>query len=106
MSIEALPNLAQLNISPEELKIFCQRHQVRQLALFGSVLGEDFNAESDIDVLVEFEPQAKVGYLSFFRLQDELSALFGREVDLFTLNSLKPFARERAEASQVPIYAA
>jgi hypothetical protein len=45
MSIEALPNLAQLNISPEELKIFCQRHQVRQLALFGSVLGEDFNEE-------------------------------------------------------------
>jgi len=106
MSIETLPNLAQLKLSSETLKTFCQRHHIQQLALFGSVLREDFNADSDIDILVEFEPQAKVGYLSFFHLQDELSSLFGREVDLFTPNSLKPFARESAEANQVLIYAA
>jgi len=106
MSIETLSNLSHLKTSPKELEIFCQRHQIRRLALFGSVLRDDFNAESDIDILVEFEPQAKVGYLRFFRLQDELSDLFGREVDLFTPNSLKPFARERAEATQTLIYAA
>lgn len=95
-----------LIISQDEIAAFCRRHRIRELALFGSVLRDDFGPESDVDVLVEFEPEARVGYQSFFRLQDELTMLFGREVDLFTPNSLKPFAREQAMQSKAVIYAA
>jgi predicted nucleotidyltransferase len=94
-----------LDIPAQEIATFCRRHRIRQLALFGSVLRDDFGPESDVDVLVEFESEARVGYQYFFRLQDELSALFEREVDLFTPNSLKPFAREQAMQSKAVIYA-
>jgi hypothetical protein len=94
-----------IDIPSQEIITFCQRHHIRQLALFGSVLRDDFGSESDVDVLVEFEPDAQIGYQRFFRLQDELSALFGREVDLFTPNSLKPFARESAMQNKAVIYA-
>jgi predicted nucleotidyltransferase len=95
-----------IEVPVQEMTNFCQRHHIRQLALFGSVLREDFGPESDVDVLVEFEPEARIGYSRFFRLQDELTALFGREVDLFTPNSLKPFARDRAMQNKAVIYAA
>ncbi len=95
-----------IDIPSQEIAAFCQNHHIRQLALFGSVLRDDFGPESDVDVLVEFESEARVGYQAFFRLQDELSALFEREVDLFTPNSLKPFARESAMQSKAVIYAA
>ena len=94
-----------IDIPSQEIAALCQRHHIRQLALFGSVLRDDFGPESDVDVLVEFEPEARVGYQHFFRLQDELSALLAREVDLFTPNSLKPFARESAMQSKAVIYA-
>jgi predicted nucleotidyltransferase len=95
-----------IDIPSQAIIGLCQRHHIRQLALFGSVLRDDFGPESDVDVLVEFEPEARIGYLRFFRLQDELTALFGREVDLFTPNSLKPFARNHAMQSKAVIYAA
>jgi len=97
---------ARVEIPTQDIATFCQQHKIRELALFGSVLRDDFGPQSDIDVLVEFEPDAKVGYQRFFRLQDELSLLFGREVDLFTPNSLKPFAKETAMQSKAVIYAA
>ncbi len=96
----------QIDLPTQEIVAFCRRHRVRKLALFGSVLRDDFGPKSDVDVLVEFEPDAGVGYQHFFRLQDELTTLFGREVDLFTPNSLKPFARETALQSRMVIYAA
>jgi predicted nucleotidyltransferase len=98
--------LPQIDIPSQEIAAFCRRHRIHQLALFGSVLRDDFGPESDVDVLVEFEPEAGIGYQRFFRLQDELSALFKREVDLFTPDSLKPFARESAMQSKAVIYAA
>lgn len=93
-------------IPTEAVARFCQRHHIRELALFGSVLRDDFGPDSDIDVLIEFDPEARVGYLKFFHLQDELTALFGRKVDLFTPNSLKPFARKTALKDRRVIYAA
>lgn len=96
---------AKIDIPIQEIAAFCQRHHIRQLALFGSVLRDDFGPESDVDILVEFAPEARIGYQRFFGLQDELSALFGREVDLFTPNSLKPFARESAMQNKTVIYA-
>ncbi|HET9984515.1 MAG TPA: nucleotidyltransferase family protein [Longimicrobiales bacterium] len=67
---------------------FCRRHHIRRLALFGSVLREDFGPESDVDVLVEFEPGHTPG-LAFIDVQDGLSTLFGRPVDLLTFRSVE-----------------
>jgi predicted nucleotidyltransferase len=72
-----------ITLPQELLAAFCRLHRIRRLALFGSVLRDDFRPESDVDVLVEFEPDTRVG-LKFFQLQDELSSLLGRKVDLNT----------------------
>ena len=61
-----------VQISPEIFKSFCQRHHIRKLYVFGSVLRDDFTSDSDIDILVEFEPD-KVPGLAFFEMQEELS---------------------------------
>ena len=83
----------------------CRRFQVRRAALFGSVLRDDFGPTSDIDVLVEFVPGATIG-LDFITLQDELSRLFGRSVDLNTPGFLSPHFRGRILSEAVPIYEA
>ena len=67
---------------------FCRRNHIRRLALFGSVLRDDFGPESDVDMLVEFEPGARVG-LSFFTMQDELSDMLGRRVDMSTFEGVE-----------------
>ena len=67
---------------------FCRRNRIRRLALYGSVLRDDFTPESDVDVLVEFEPDARVG-LSFFTMQDELSDMLGRQVDMNTFEGVE-----------------
>ena len=67
---------------------FCQRNRIRRLALFGSVLRDDFAPESDVDVLVEFEPGARVG-LAFITMQDELSEILGRRVDMNTFEGVE-----------------
>jgi len=67
----------------EAIAELCRRHGVRRLAVFGSALRDDFRPESDVDVLVEFEEGCRVG-LRFFAMEDELSALLGRTVDLNT----------------------
>lgn len=72
---------------------FCRAHHIQQLALFGSVLREDFHPDSDVDVLVEFEPGHIPG-LAFFAMQEELSHLFGRRVDLNTLDDISPYFRD------------
>ena len=72
----------------------CRRHHIRRLALFGSVLRDDFGPSSDVDVLVEFEPGHVPGF-RFIDVQDELSALLGRTVDLHTPGSLSRYFRER-----------
>lgn len=79
---------SRLNITDEQLQEFCCRNRIKLLALFGSVLRDDFDAQhSDIDVLVEFEPDVQLGY-EFFTIQQALSDLLNRPVDLFTPDSL------------------
>ncbi len=73
---------------------FCQRNHIRKLSLFGSILRDDFRADSDVDVLVEFEPGHVPG-LRFFALENELSELLGRKVDLNTPDFLSPYFRSR-----------
>jgi hypothetical protein len=79
-----------VKIPPEALAEFCRRHGIRRLAQFGSVLRDDFNPESDVDVLVEFEPGARTGF-RFIAMQDELSSMLGRRVDLKTPQSLSKY---------------
>jgi predicted nucleotidyltransferase len=95
-NIEHTPsNLPQFPIPTERIAEFCRRHHIRMLALFGSVLRPDFGPDSDIDVVVDFEPGHTPG-LALIRMQDELSSLFGgREVDLLTFKFLHPRIRER-----------
>ena len=77
-----------------EIAAFCRRNAIRKLALFGSVLRDDFTPDSDVDVLVEFEPGHTPG-LAFFRMQRELSKILGRKADLNTAKDLSPYFRQQ-----------
>jgi hypothetical protein len=92
-----------IEVSQEGIAAFCQRHHIRRLALFGSVIRADFGPQSDVDVLVEFEPEHTPG-LAFFAMQDELSDLFGRKVDLNTPACLSPYFRDEALAEAEVLY--
>lgn len=92
-------------LSTIRLEDFCRRHRLRKLAVFGSALRDDFRPDSDLDMLVEFQPGAVAG-LAFFALQDELSRLFGRTVDLNTPNCLSPEFRDSVLAGAEVLYAA
>ncbi len=83
---------------------FCRRRHIRRLALFGSVLRADFQPNSDVDVLIEFEPGQQVG-LAFFTMQDELSDMLGRKVDLNTPNFLSRYFRDEVLAEAEVLYA-
>jgi hypothetical protein len=87
----------------DALMAFCERHPIRRLWVYGSILRPDFNEESDVDVLVELEPDSKIGW-EFFSWADELAAVFGRKVDLGTPNSLRPWLKDRIMASARLIY--
>ncbi|MBM4294431.1 MAG: nucleotidyltransferase family protein [Deltaproteobacteria bacterium] len=87
----------------ERIAEFCRRHHIKKLAIFGSVLGSDFRDDSDIDVLVEFEPGHVPG-LAFFAIQDELSDILGRKVDLNTSQCLSRYFRDRVLQEAVVQY--
>ena len=88
--------MARVNLFIPENQVveFCRRNYIRKLSLFGSALGDDFNDASDVDVLVEFEEGHAPGW-EFVDMQDELSLLLGREVDLHTPQSLSKYFRSK-----------
>ena len=88
-------------IPREKIVNFCKANRIRRLSLFGSVLREDFNPSSDVDVLVEFDADARVGLIRLAALELELGQIFGRKVDLNTPGFLSKYYRERilSEAS-------
>ena len=88
----------------EEIAEFSRRHHVLRLALFGSVLRDDFRPDSDVDVLVEFEPGHVPG-LAFFAMQDELSEILGRRVELHTPGFLSRYFRDRVQSEAEELYA-
>ncbi len=92
-----------IEIPRQELAEFCRRNRIRRLALFGSVLRSDFGPDSDIDVLVEFEPDARVG-LRFFELEAELAEMLGRDVDLNTPGFLSKYFRDQVLAEAEVLY--
>lgn len=94
-----------LTISEDAIAGFCQRHHIVRLAFFGSVLRDDFEPQSDVDVLVEFEPEAVVGYFELYDMERELSALLGnRKVDMNTPASLSRYFRDQVLAEAEACY--
>ncbi len=97
----------QLTISPEQVHSLCFRWQVRELALFGSVLREDFSDSSDIDVLVSFKPETRWSAWDLMRMKEELENLFGRPVDLIEKEALRnPWRKQEILRTHEVIYAA
>ena len=96
---------ARVQASGGEIAEFCRRHHIRRLSLFGSILRDDFRPDSDVDVLVEFEPDHVPGFFGLFDLQEELSALFGRRVDLRTPEDLSRYFRDEVLARAEVQYA-
>ena len=94
-----------LQLERERIAEFCRRHQIRRLALFGSVLRDDFGPGSDVDVLVEFVPGARVGW-TFIAIQDELADLLGWPVDLLTPGSIRPAYRDEILSTAEDVYVA
>ena len=97
-------------VSGEELAAFCERWRIVELAFFGSVLRDDFGPHSDVDVLVRFHPEAKHSLMGLVTVQEELSRVLGREVDLHERTAVersRNYIRRRAilEAAEV-VYAA
>ncbi|MCL7454834.1 MAG: nucleotidyltransferase family protein [Anaerolineae bacterium] len=92
------------SIEEEKIAAFCRKHHVRRLAFFGSTLHGDSTADSDLDVLVEFEPDHVPG-LAFFAMEAELSELLGQKVDLNTPGFLSPYFRDQVLAEAEVHYA-
>lgn len=95
-----------LDVTQDALERFCQKWRVRELALFGSVLREDFSPESDVDVLVSFEPEAPWSLWDLVDMQAELESLFGRPVDLVEKEGLRnPWRRQEILRTREVVYA-
>ena len=91
-----------ITVSRENLEQFCKKHRIRKLSFFGSVLRDDFRPESDIDVLVEFEAGARIGFLKMAHMENELSEILERKVDLRTPADLsRDFRQEVIEKAEV-----
>lgn len=93
-----------IDIPRDALAAFCRRHCIHRLALFGSVLRDDFRAESDVDVLVEFEPEQQYTYFTLAQIETDLSSLLGRTVDLHVSKSLHPFLRDKVLGQAEALY--
>src|SRR5256885_2078751 len=95
--------MAQIQVDRAKIADFCRRHHICKLAFFGSVLRDDFRPDSDIDVLVEFEPGHTPG-LAFFSMEAELSNMLGRKVDLNTPQFLSRYFRDEVQAEAEVLY--
>jgi predicted nucleotidyltransferase len=78
-----------IDLPMEQIQEFCQKWQVTEFALFGSVLRDDFRSDSDIDILITFSPNAKRGLVETLQMRDELQAIFNRKVDLIVKAAIK-----------------
>ena len=100
------PMAVKLDVDKQEVAEFCRKNHIRRLALFGSVLREDFGPDSDVDVLVEFDPEHVPGLFGVSRLARDLSSLFGgRHVDLRTAEDLSRYFRAQVVAAAEVQYA-
>ena len=93
-----------IEISEALIREFCERNHILKLSLFGSVLRDDFGRDSDVDVIVELAPEARVGLIRFAGMENELADLLGRRVDLNTIESLSRYFRDEVLAEAETIY--
>lgn len=102
--------MANISIERDRIEAFCRRWQVAELALFGSVLREDFRPDSDVDLLVRFLPAARHSLLDLVRMQEELESILGRKVDLVEKSAIEKsrnYIRRKAILSSLEtVYAA
>jgi predicted nucleotidyltransferase len=103
--MDAMSRGLPIEFSLDSLNAVCRRFGILRLSVFGSALRDDFMADSDLDLLVEFQPGRTPGF-GFFRLEAELSAIFGRRVDLNTRASLSPYFRDRVLFEARDLYVA
>lgn len=96
-----IPGIRRQDFAP-----FCRKYKVLELSVFGSVSRGDDGPESDVDILVSFQPGARVTFLTLARMQRELEAMVGRKVDLVPKEGLKPLIREQVLATSQVLYAA
>lgn len=94
-----------LHIPRDAVSGFCQAHAIRELAVFGSATREDFRADSDVDVVIDLKPEARVGLVAFQKMQEELATLFGRPVDLVTRAGLNRHIRDEVLWQAEVVYA-
>ena len=97
---------SKIEIPESEITAFCQRNHIRKLAFFGSVLRNDFRPDSDVDVLVEFEPGHVPGFIRLARMERELSEILGRKADIRTAEELSRYFRAEVIAEAEVQYAA
>ena len=97
--------MAQIAVDKDRIAAFCREHRIRRLALFGSVLHGDFRPDSDVDVLVEFDPGSVPGLFGVARMERELSAILGRKVDLRTPEDLSRYFRQSVKEEAEVQYA-
>lgn len=95
-----------IDVPADQIAAFCRRHRIRTLRLFGSVLRDDFRADSDVDFLVEFEPDAVVGLLGLSKMELELGEIVGRKADLRTSGELSRYFRQDVVEGAAVLYAA
>lgn len=96
-----------IDVPMERIAEFCRKWKIRQFSLFGSVLREDFGPDSDVDVLVSFQPDSTWDLLDLVEMRDELMAMFGRDVDLMEEEGLRnPLRRSHILSTRQVLYAA
>jgi predicted nucleotidyltransferase len=93
-----------LDVDRRAIAAFCRRHHIRRLAVFGSALRDDFRPDSDIDLLVEFEPEHTPGLIGLGAIEQELGRLLGRRADLVTEKALSRYFRDHVLAHAEPVY--
>lgn len=96
----------EINNKKADIIDFCRTNHIRKFAIFGSFLRDDFRPDSDVDVLVEFEPGHIPGFIRLARLERELSDIIGRKVDLRTPEDLSRYFRDQVIAEAEVLYAA
>ena len=103
-------NVSHIEIPCDRIADFCRRWRIRELALFGSVLRDDFGPDSDVDVLVSFDPDARWTLFDMVDMQADLEGIFGRKIDLVSRRGVEsgrnPIRREAILSSAEAIYAA
>ncbi|MBI5427683.1 MAG: nucleotidyltransferase domain-containing protein [Nitrospinae bacterium] len=98
-------NMANINVPADAIAEICKRYSASELSLFGSVLRDDFREDSDVDMLVVFKPETRIGFMGLSRMRRDLAVALGRSVDLVSKKGLHRVIRDEVLASARIIYA-